>query len=91
MGKSHIRHITVEFASGKQQEKRFQRSSLVKQLNSEMQQSVPSAGVITKLRQQIKDLDQELISGVIVRLKELWVEQGEKSFGKEKTTEERKD
>ena len=95
MSKSHIRDITVEFASAKHREKRFQRSNLVKQLNFEMQQSVPGAGVITNLRQQIKDLDEELISGVIVRSKELWVEQGQKPtkyfFNLEKKRQQKKE
>ena len=43
-----------------------------------MQEPVPSADVITGLRRQIRDMDEEFISGVIVRSKELWVEQGEK-------------
>ena len=43
-----------------------------------MQEPVPSAGVITDPRQQIRDIDKGFISGVIVRSKELWVEQGEK-------------
>ena len=43
-----------------------------------MQEPVPSADVITDLRRQIRDIDEEFISGVIVRSKELWVEQGEK-------------
>ena len=38
-----------------------------------------SAGVITEdLRRQIREIDEEFISGVIVRSKESWVEQGEK-------------
>ena len=43
-----------------------------------MQEPIRSADVITDLRRQIRDMDEEFISGVIVRSKELWVEQGEK-------------
>ena len=78
IGKTHIRDITVEFATSKRREKRFERSNLVRQLGLAVQEPVPSAGVITDLRQQIRDIDEEFISGVIVRSKELWVEQGKK-------------
>ena len=78
IGKSHIRDITIEFATSTRREKRFQRSNLVRQLCLAEQQPVPSAGVITDLRRQIKEIDEEFISGVTVRSKELWVEQGEK-------------
>ena len=77
-GKTHIRDITVEFVTSKRREKRFQRSNLVRQLGLAVQEPVTSAGVITDLRRQIHDKDEEFISGVIVRSKELWVEQGEK-------------
>ena len=73
IGKTHIRDITVEFATSKRREKRFQRSNLVRQLGLAVQEPVPSAGVITDLRRQIRDIDEEFISGVIVRSKELWV------------------
>ena len=56
----------------------FQMSNLARQLGLAVQEPVLSAGVITDLRQQICDIDEEFISGVIVRSKELWVEQGEK-------------
>ena len=78
IGKNHIRDITIELATSKRRKKKFQRSNLVRQLNLDVQESVPSAGVITNLRQQIRDIDEEFISGVIVKSKELWVEQGEK-------------
>ena len=78
IGKTHIRDITIEFATSKRREKRFQRSNLVRQLSLAVQEPVPSADVITGLRRQIWDMDEEFISGVIVRSKELWVEQGEK-------------
>ena len=78
IGKSHIGDITVEFATLKRREKRYQRSNLVRQLCLAEQEPVPSAGVITDLRLQIREIDEEFISGVIVRSKELWVEQGEK-------------
>ena len=51
---------------------------MVRQLSLAEQVPVPSAGVTTELRRQIRDIDEEFISGVIVRSKELWVEQGEK-------------
>ena len=51
---------------------------MVRQLGLAVQAPDPSAGVITDLRRQIRDIDEEFISGVIVRSKELWVEQGEK-------------
>ena len=54
-----------------------------------------SAGVITDLRRQIREIDEEFISGVIVRSKELWVEQGEKStkyfFNLEKRRQQKKE
>ena len=78
VGKSHIRTITVDLATAKWREKRSLRSDLVRQLCSAEQEPVPSAGVITDLRRQIREIDEEFISGVIVRSKELWVEQGEK-------------
>ena len=78
IGKTHIRDITIEFATSKRREKRFQRSNLVRQLSLAVQEPVPSADVITGLRRQIRDMDEEFISDVIVRSKELWVEQGEK-------------
>ena len=78
VGKSHLRDITIGFAMARRREKRLQRSNLVSQLCLAEQEPVPSAGVITDLRRQIRDIDEELISGVIVRSKELWVEQGEK-------------
>ena len=77
-GKRHIRDITVGFATSKRREKRSQRSNLVRRLCLAEQEPVPSAGVITDLRRQIRDIDEEFLSGVIVRSKELWVEQGEK-------------
>ena len=60
--------------------KGFQRSYLVRQLGQAVQEPIPSAGVITDPRRQIRDIDEEFISGVIVRSKELWVEQGENSL-----------
>ena len=51
---------------------------MVRQLGLAVQELVSSAGVITDLRRQIRDIEEEFISGVIVRSKELWVEQGEK-------------
>ena len=51
---------------------------MVRQLGLAVQERVPSAGVITDLRRQICDIDEEFISVVIVRSKELSVEQGEK-------------
>ena len=78
IGKTHIRDITVEFATSKRREKRFQRSNLVRQLGLTVQEPVLSAGVITDLRRQIRDIDEEFISGVIVRSKELRAEQGKK-------------
>ena len=76
-GKCHIRDITVDFSISKRREKRSQRSNLVQRLCLAEQEPVPSAGVITDLRRQIRDIDEEFLSGVIVRSKELWVEQGE--------------
>ena len=85
----------VEFATSKWREKRFQRSNLVKQLGLAVQEPVPSAGVITDLRRQIRDIDEEFISGVTVGSKELWVEQGEKptafEFGENEATEKGND
>ena len=54
------------------------RSNLIHQLCRAEQEPVPSAGVLTDLRGQIREIDEEFISSVIVRSKELWVEQGEK-------------
>ena len=51
---------------------------MVTQLGLAVQELVPSAGVSTDLRWQICDIDEEFISGVTVRSKKLWVEQGEK-------------
>ena len=94
IGKTHIRDITGEFATSKRREKRFQRSKVVRQLGLAVQEPVPSAGVITDLRRQIRDIDEEFISGVIVKSKELWVEQGEKpskySFNLEKMKQQKK-
>ena len=50
VGKSHIRTITVEFATAKRREKRSLRSNLVSQLCRAEQEPAPSAGVITDLR-----------------------------------------
>ena len=50
VNKSHIRTITVDFATAKRREKRSLRSDLVRQLCSAEQEHVPSAGVITDLR-----------------------------------------
>ena len=95
IGKTHIRDITIEFVTSKRREKRFQRSNLVRQLGLAVQEPVPSAGVITDLRRQIRDIDEEFISGVIVRSKELWVEQGEKPtkyfFNLEKMRQQKKE
>ena len=95
IGKTHIRDITIEFVTSKRREKRFQRSNLVRQLGLAVQEPVPSAGVITDLRRQICDIDEEFISGVIVRSKELWVEQGEKPakyfFNLEKMRQQKKE
>ena len=95
IGKTHIRDITVEFATSKRRQKRFQRSNLVRQLGLAVQEPVPSVGVITDLRRQIRDIDEEFISGVIVRSKELWVEQGEKPtkhfFNFEKIRQQKKE
>ena len=95
IGKTHIRYIAVEFATSKRREKRFQRSNFVRQLGLAVQEPVRSAGVITDLRRQIRDLDEEFISGVIVRSKELWVEQGEKPtkyfFNLEKMRQQKKE
>ena len=70
-------------------------SNLVKQLGLAVQEPVPSAGVITDLRRQIRGIDEEFISGVIVRSKELWVEQREKSaedfFNLEKMRQQKKE
>ena len=71
------------------------RSNLVRQLCRAEQEPIPSAGVITDLRRQIREIDEELISGVIVRSKELWVEQGEKPtkyfFNLEKKRQQKKE
>ena len=95
IGKVHIRDITVDFATSKRGTKRYERNNLVKQLNSAVQELSPNADFITGLRQQIRDIDEELISGVIVRSKELWVEQGEKPtkyfFNLEKKRQQKKD
>ena len=95
IGKTHIRDITIEFATSKRREKRFQRSNLVGQLSLAVQEPVPSADVITDLRRQIRDIDKEFISGVIVRSKELWVEQGKKPtkyfFNSEKMRQQKKE
>ena len=68
---------------------------MVRQLGLAVQEPVPSAGVITDLRRQIHDIDKEFISGVTVRSKELWVEQGEKPtkyvFNLEKMKQQRKE
>ena len=84
----------VEFTTSKWREKRFQRSNLVRQLGLAVQEPVPSAGVITDFRWQIHDIDEEFISGVIVRSRELWVEQGEKPtkyfFNLEKMRQQKK-
>ena len=42
---------------------KFQGSNLVRQLSLAVQEPLPSAGVITELRQQIRDIDEEFISG----------------------------
>ena len=95
IGKTHIRDITVEFTTSKQREKRFQRLNLLRQLGLAVQEPVPSAGVITDLRWQTCDIDEEFISGVIVRSKELWVEQSEKPikyiFNLEKMRQQKKE
>ena len=95
VGKSHIRTITVDFATAKRREKRSLRSNLVRQLCRAEQEPVPSAGVITDRRRQIREIDEEFISGVIVRSKELWVEQGEKPtkyfFNLEKKRQQKKE
>ena len=78
VGKSHIRTITVDFATARWREKRSLRSDLIRQLCHTEQEPVPRAGVITDMRRQIREIDEEFILGVIVRSKELWVEQGEK-------------
>ena len=87
--------LQVEFAISKRREKRFQRSNLVRQLGPAVQEPVPSAGVMTDLRRQIRDTDEEFISGVIARSKELWVEQGEKPtkyfFSLEKMKQQKKE
>ena len=94
-GKRHIRDITVEFSTSRRREKRSQRSNLVRRLCLAEQELVPSAGVITDLRRQIRDIDEEFLSGVIVRSKELWVEQGEKPtkyfFNLEKKRQQKKE
>ena len=68
---------------------------MVRQLDLAVQKSVPSAGVITDLRQQIRDIDKEFISVVIVKSKELWVEQGKKTtesfFNLEKMRQQKKE
>ena len=50
---------------------------------------------LTYLRRQIRDIDEEFISGVIVSSKELWVEQGEKPtkyfFNLEKMRQQKKE
>ena len=95
IAKTHIRDITVEFTTSKRRGERFQRSNLVRQLGLAVQEPVPSAGVITDLRRQIRDIDEEFISGVIVRSRELWVEQGGKPteyfFNLEKMRQQRKE
>ena len=95
IGKSHIRTITVEFVTAKRREKRSLRSNLVCQLCRAEQEPVPSAGLITDLRRQIRETDEEFISGVIVRSKELWVKQGEKPtkyfFNLEKKRQQKKE
>ena len=70
--KTHIHDIAVEFATSKRREKRFQGSNLVRQLGLAVQEPIASAGVITDVRRQIRGIDEEFISGVIVRSKELW-------------------
>ena len=88
IGKTHI-------PTSKRREKRFQRSNLVRQLGLAVQEPVPSAGVITDLRRQIRDKDEKFISSVRVRYKELWVEQGEKPtkyfFNLEKMRQQKKE
>ena len=68
---------------------------MVRQLGLALQEPVPSAGIITDLRRQIRDIDEEFTSGVIVRSKELWVEQGEKPtkyfFNLEKMRQQKKE
>ena len=68
---------------------------MVRQLGLAVKEPVPSAGVIIDLRWQIRDIDEEFISGVIVRSKELWVEQGEKPtnyfFNLEKMRQQKKE
>ena len=95
IGKTHIRDITIEFATSKRREKRFQRSNLVRQLGPAVQEPVPGAGVITDLRRQTRDIDEEFISGVIVSSKELLAEQGEKPtkyfFNLEKMRQQKKE
>ena len=55
----------------------------------------PQCGVITDLKWQICDKDEEFISGVIVRSKELWVEQSENPikyfFNLEKMRQQKKE
>ena len=41
IGKTHIRDITVEFATSKRREKRFQRSNLVRQLGPSCTRACP--------------------------------------------------
>ena len=95
IGKCHIRDITVEFATSKPREKRLQRTNLAHQLSLAEQRPVHSAGVITDLRRQIRVIDEEFLSGVIVRSKEQWVEQGEKPtkyfFSLEKKRQQKKE
>ena len=95
IGKTHIGDITIDFATSKRRKKRFQRSNLVRQLSLAVQEPVPSADVITDLRRQIWDIDEEFISDVIVRSKELWVEQGDKPtkyfFNLEKMRQQKKE
>ena len=73
--------------------KGFRCQTWFRQLVLAVQEPVSSAGVITELRRQIHDIDEEFISGVIVRSKELWVEQDEKPtkyfFNLEKTRQQK--
>ena len=68
---------------------------MVTQLGLAVQEPVPSAGVITDLRRQLCDVDEEFISGVTVRSKKLWVEQVEKPtkyfFNWEKIRQQKKE
>ena len=94
-GKRHIRDITVEFSTSKRREKRSLRSNLVRRLCPAEQEPVPGAGVITDLRRRIRDIDEEFLSGVVVRSKEPWAEQGEKPtkyfFNLEKKRQQKKE